>query len=178
MKGVCIYCQKEIVVEAYENPYTHEIHLTCEKCKLHMSRYVRERIFLSRLGFIGTPILILISIICFIVVNWQIGVLFIVLGILNGVISSVMLQRFITKRDKELGTYIDVKKIKWCKTCKHFKKIRNYEAVATLSEEMIENSKIPCRILDHTYPTWEEHFATELGQRTLYPKNCPRWEKK
>jgi len=143
-----------------------------------MAKYVRERVFLARLSIIGSPILILIGIICFIVVNWQVGLTFIALAILNFLLSSVLLQRYIDKREKELGTFIDVKKIRWCKTCRYYKKVKGYENIALLSDDMIELDMIPCKIAADTQSVWEIHFHKETGDRTLYPKDCPKWESK
>lgn len=178
MKGVCFYCEKETVVEEFENPYTHQTWLTCDRCKARLSLYIRRRKFFAKLFGLGIPLFIIVSIISFIFINWQIGVLFIAIAISAGVISHFGLKYFLTKRDKELGTYVDAKKIQWCKTCKHFNKVKNYENALWLSKVMIRDSEIPCKILHDTRPVWTKYFDLEIGQRTLYPKNCERWSRK
>ena len=178
MKDVCFYCEKEKVVEEFENPNTHQTWLTCDRCKLELSLYIRQRKFFAKLFFLGIPLCIIVSIISFIFISWQIGVLLIALAICSGVISHFGLEYFLTKRDKELGRYVNRKKIQWCKTYKHLNKVKNYENVLWRSKVMIEDSEIPCKILHETRPIWTKYFDIETGERTLYPKNCERWERK
>jgi len=68
--------------------------------------------------------------------------------------------------------------VKWCKTCKYFKKIKDYEEKLFLSEEMINDFEIPCKILNKTKRLWINYFWTRKRERTLYPKNCQKWVKK
>lgn len=77
--------------------------------------------------------------------------------------------------------YINPKKIQWCKTCKYFKKIKGYKEKLFklwLSEGIIKDSEIPCKILNETRELWINYFQTENRERTLYPRNCPKWTKK
>jgi hypothetical protein len=180
MKDICFYCQKEMIVEEFQNPYTYEAHPTCERCKSEMSSYVRERKFFAK-SFLGVPLLLFFSIISFIFVDWKTGILFIAMAIVTGIISYFGLEYFCKKRDKKLGTYVDVKSIQWCKTCKHFKKVKSYgKTIDGLwrSEQMIKDSEIPCKVLQKTQAVWMGYFNMKPSQRTLYPKNCKEWAQK
>ena len=67
--------------------------------------------------------------------------------------------------------------IQWCKTCKDFRTVEEYEDGLWLSEKMIPDSNIPCRKSDGTQDVWIGHFNLPTGRRTLYPKGCPKWGK-
>jgi len=83
-----------------------------------------------------------------------------------------------TKLLESTLAHIKPEEIKWCKTCKYFKKIKDYEEKLFLSEKMINDSEIPCGISAETRELWRDYFQTEKGRRTLYPKNCQKWVKK
>lgn len=102
----------------------------------------------------------------------------IAIAIIVGVFSYVGHNYYITKWQKELGTYVDRKRIRWCKTCAHFSKVGKYENELWQSEEMIEDAEIPCKILNDTKLVWTEYFNAEVGKRTWYPKNCEKWTAK
>lgn len=68
--------------------------------------------------------------------------------------------------------------IQWCKTCKNFRTVKEYEDGLWLSEEIIPDSTIPCKKSDDTQDVWIEYFNLPRGRRTLYPKGCPKWEQK
>lgn len=178
MENTCFYCQEETIVEEFKNPNTYETHPTCEKCKAELSTYNRELKFFVKLIWPGIPLLIFFSIISFIFVDWQTGVLFIAIAIFAGMVSYFGLEYFRTKKEKKLGTYVDVKNIQWCKTCKYYKKVKSYKNELWQSQEIVGDSEIPCKILNDTKAVWAEFFNMESGQRTLYPKNCERWTKK
>lgn len=106
-------------------------------------------------------------------------------------LAYILLSTIIAITDKQFGIAIErtrllentlsqtkPEEIKWCKTCKYFKKIKDYEEKLFLSEEMINDSEIPCKILSETRGVWIDYFQTEKGKRILYPKNCQKWVKK
>jgi len=70
------------------------------------------------------------------------------------------------------------KEIQWCKTCKYFKTVEEYEDELWLSEKMVLDSNIPCKKFDNTQDVWIEYFNLPAGKRTLYPKRCPKWAKR
>lgn len=74
----------------------------------------------------------------------------------------------------------DTKNIQWCKNCIHYKKSKVYEDSLSGSwgaDEMPRSDELPCKIVPEAMETWVEHYETERGQRTLYPKNCAEFEK-
>ena len=111
MKNTCFYCQEKTIVEEFQNPNTYETHPTCEKCKAELSTYNRELKFFVKLIWPGIPLLIFFSIISFIFVDWQTGVLFIAIAIFAGMVSYFGLEYFRTKKEKKLGTYVGVKNL-------------------------------------------------------------------
>jgi len=82
------------------------------------------------------------------------------------------------KRDKREGTFVDTKKIQWCRTCKHHIKIDGYEFESGKSNAYNELDKIPCRISNKTKETWDNYFNVTPMDRKLYPDDCLLWEKK
>ncbi len=109
-------------------------------------------------------------------------ILFFIVYIVLAIVIAIVDKKFeiaIQKTEAlESMSYINPKKILWCKTCKHFEKIKNYEEKLSLSEKIIKDSEIPCKILNKTRILWIDYFQTESGERALYPKNCPEWIKK
>lgn len=182
MTAKCFYCKKETEVDRdFLNPNTNEIHPICVECKARILTYRNELMFFGKLLFFGVPLLFLLSIICFIFVSWQKGVTFLVATVLVGVISYYAHTYYSVKRVKKLGTYVDVKKIQWCKTCKHFLKTRNWNRTTNplrQSKELVGDSEIPCKIVEDTKPVWTLYFDTDTMQRTLYPDNCQRWTRR
>ena len=74
----------------------------------------------------------------------------------------------------------DTKNIQWCKNCVHYRKSKLYEDSLSGSwgaDEMPRSDELPCKIVTEAMETWVEHYETERGQRTLYPKNCTEFEK-
>lgn len=178
MRGMCSYCKNEAEVEEFENPHTEQVRLTCTKCRKTLSLYVRQRRFLPRFGCLGTPLLIVFGIISFVVFGWQVGIPVIATAACFGIFSWFYHSYYITKWEKELGTHGDEEKIKWCRTCAHFRRIEGYEDRLWQSEEMIGDSEIPCKGVLDARPVWEAYFGTERRGRSLYPKNCEKWTRK
>lgn len=72
------------------------------------------------------------------------------------------------------------KDINWCRSCRHHRKVSEYEdSMSGLwHEESIPRSdKLPCKIVLETSIVWEAYYETEPKARSLFPKNCPRFEK-
>ena len=85
------------------------------------------------------------------------------------------------KYEQKLGTNIDVKKIQWCKTCKHFRKTRNWDRITDPLRqhgELVDDTEIPCKIVEETKSVWVNYFDTNKMERTLYPNGCQIWTKK
>lgn len=109
MQGTCFYCQKQTLVGELENPHTHETHLTCEECKYELLTKRWERKLYTRFAWFDTSILIVLSIIFFVFVNWQIGLVFAIAAVSVGLISYARLKHYLDKRVKELRRQVDVK---------------------------------------------------------------------
>jgi hypothetical protein len=65
--------------------------------------------------------------------------------------------------------------IEWCRNCKHYRKSREYEDIQSglyQSTSMPRSDKLPCNIPLETAEVWQLFYATELGSRTLFPKDC------
>lgn len=69
--------------------------------------------------------------------------------------------------------------IKWCRTCKHHRKVSDYEdTMKGLWREasMPRSDKLPCKIALETSQVWEAYYKTEPKSRSLFPKDCPQYE--
>lgn len=72
------------------------------------------------------------------------------------------------------------KDINWCRSCRHHRKVSEYEDSMNglWHEDSIPRSdKLPCKIVLETSIVWEAYYETEPKARSLFPKNCPRFEK-
>lgn len=75
---------------------------------------------------------------------------------------------------------VNAKKIEWCRTCKYYRKVREYEDVMTglwRETSMPRSDKLPCTIALETVHVWEAYYDAELGSRTLFPRDCPHYER-
>jgi len=73
----------------------------------------------------------------------------------------------------------DVQRIKWCRTCKHHRKSREYEDTLSglwHSDSMPRSDKLPCKIALETAGVWTRYFSSEPSSRTLFPNDCPSYE--
>ena len=73
-----------------------------------------------------------------------------------------------------------VKDIRWCRTCKHYRKVPEYEDTMKglwKKESMPRSDKLPCKIALETSQVWEAYYETEPKSRALFPKDCPFFEK-
>jgi hypothetical protein len=74
---------------------------------------------------------------------------------------------------------VDVREIKWCRNCKHYRKSGEYEDTLRglrQSVSMPRSDKLPCSIPLETAEVWQRFYATELRSRTLFPKDCAFFE--
>ncbi len=110
--------------------------------------------------------------------NWKISLSGVVLSIVIAILSESIRKSTITRREKREGAYVDTKKIEWCRTCKYLKKVKGYEDDLWQSDQISDNDKIPCKIYPETKDVWTDYFNKPKEERTLYPKNCPKWSKK
>ncbi|MBL7187117.1 MAG: hypothetical protein ISS70_12425 [Phycisphaerae bacterium] len=175
----CFYCDKETEVDPrFLNPNTNEIHPICAECKALILTYRHELTFFVKLMWPIGPLLIVMGVISLIFISWKLGLLLIIVAVLAAFVSILGVENFRVKKEKKLGTYVDVKKIQWCKTCKHFRKTRNWNSLSDplwRSSELISSDEIPCLIVEATKSVWVQYFNKEEGQRHLYPKNCDKW---
>lgn len=128
--------------------------------------------------FLLSILLFLFSLISFLFLDWKISLTGIVASISIAVISERIQNRSLEREAKREGTYVDVKKIKWCKTCKYYKKVKGYEDHLWQQDEISSANKIPCKIYDETKDVWTAYFNKPIEERTLYPNNCPKWVKR
>lgn len=69
--------------------------------------------------------------------------------------------------------------LRWCRTCKHYRKSREYEETfngAWAAEKMPRSDLLPCKIVMEAIDTWSEFYGRERSEKTLFPKNCARFE--
>tara|TARA_B100000315_G_scaffold166154_1_gene154755 strand:+ start:490 stop:1098 length:609 start_codon:yes stop_codon:yes gene_type:complete len=118
--------------------------------------------------------LFLFSLISFLFLNWKISFAGVVVSIGIAILSETIKKRSL----KREGLYVDTKKIEWCMTCKNHKKVKDYEEELCLLDEICDADKIPCKIYQETKMVWTDYFDKPKEERTLYPKNCPKWTKK
>lgn len=178
MQDTCHYCKKQAIVEDFQNPYTKQIHLTCEQCKGQLSLYFGQRMFYTKLLIVGPLVSIGISIISFLFLDWKIGILFIAVASVIGLVSFKLQAKYVKLWQQETGTYVDRTQIRWCKTCIYLKKIGTYESTLWQSREMIDDFSIPCKIAKEVTNTWAVYFEMDPMHRTLYPKDCTKWQLK
>jgi hypothetical protein len=122
--------------------------------------------------------LFLFSIISFLFLDWKISFAGIVISIVIAILSETIKKQSLKREEKREGSYVDTSKIKWCKTCKQFKKVKDYEDNLWQLEKITDTYKIPCKIYPQTKDVWSAYFKKQKEKRTLYPKNCPEWTKK
>ena len=176
----CFYCDKEVDVEAFRNPYTKEIHPTCEQCRKVFTSFPGEKLFFSRAIFV-LPLFILGSIVL-IFFNWRMGLFGLIIFIILEVLAIKLLSHYKKKTGIAVGTYaVDPRNIRWCKTCKNYRKVKKYDSILDgiwRNEQLPDSSHIPCRIVEDTIDVWKSFFALGSENRTLFPKDCPKWTKK
>lgn len=97
----CFYCQKDANVEAFRNPYTKEIHPTCEQCRKDFTSFAEERLFFARAIFV-VPLFILGTIIL-IFFNWRWGLFGLIICIILEIISIKLLSHYKKRRELPVG---------------------------------------------------------------------------
>ncbi len=91
------------------------------------------------------------------------------------------MEHYRKRRDKETGDYVDTSAIRWCRTCRFFRRSRQYEDAykgAWTFPTMPEDEILPCRNLGQTREMWVAYYVLPRGKRTLFPKTCDRWTAK
>lgn len=66
--------------------------------------------------------------------------------------------------------------LRCCRNCVNFHKVKDWAAFVCRSDEMPEDSKLPCRILEQTRKFWIEYFRVPGLERNSYPKPCVFWK--
>lgn len=181
MSDICADCNK--ILDENDKKYSRATQygasqILCEKCfNASAGEYYFERQSLAKLGC-STPFWgIIAAIIAYVFWGWKICLLVVGITIALTVFFMTSLEYFINQMWLRKG--IDVKNLRWCKTCKYFKKIKDWESKFHYSNEILEDNKIPCKILSQTKNIWERYFKTPQMQKTLYPKDyCDQWLKR
>ena len=95
--GKCFYCLKDTYVEDFRNPYTNEVHSTCEQCKISFKAFLKERLLFAKLSLIWIPIFIILSIIITFF-NLKLGFFLIVVGAIFEFIAIKLQDYFVKKK--------------------------------------------------------------------------------
>jgi len=178
MNDNCHYCKKYKEVEDFEHPLTFQIHPTCTECKtklLATKTYEFERNIFSKIGCFSI-LIIVFFLILFVINKSTIFIYILLLSIFVCTVSFLGVEYFVRKRDKNFG--FDPSKYKWCKTCKYFKKVKNWDYKFSQSKEIVDSILIPCKIEDLTQEVWNKYFTMSPEERKLYPDFCDNWLKK
>ena len=72
------------------------------------------------------------------------------------------------------------KEIRWCRTCKHYRKVPEYEDTMKglwHEKSMPRSDKLPCKIALETSNLWEAYYETDPKSRSLFPKDCQLFER-
>lgn len=69
------------------------------------------------------------------------------------------------------------KDIDWCRSCRHYRKVSEYEDSMHGEDSIPRSDKLPCKIVLETSMVWEAYYEAEPKARSLFPKNCPRFER-
>jgi hypothetical protein len=102
MESTCYYCKKQATVRDMTNPNTKEIHPTCQECEGHLFINRKQLMGWGKLGCIGSPLLILLSNLSFIFINWVVGVVLIICSILLFIVSNAVHKHYANKKDIEI----------------------------------------------------------------------------
>lgn len=129
-------------------------------------------------SFLLSILLFLFSLISFLFLDWEISLTCVAVSIGIAILSEIIKNKSLKREAKRKGTYVDTKKIEWCRTCKHHKKVKDYEDNLWQLDKINDIYKIPCKIYQETKNVWTAHFNKPKEERTLYPKDCPKWTKK
>jgi len=177
-KNICSQCGEERQLVYFEHPVTHETMYICNKCRIDLSNkktYYKQRRQLANIGCF-MPLFVLASIAILIFGNKSLGLAGIIICSTIWIFSAAFLEYFIKRSEKNFG--LNSKSLHWCKTCIHFRKIRNWENKKWQSKEIPSSSDIPCKISNKTNRVWSDYFNLGWENRAIYPKECSSWEKK
>lgn len=128
-------------------------------------------VFYSMLTFFG-------SIVSFFFLDWRISLLVLVVSLIVWLVADIVRHKASVKMEKIDGTNKMLGDLKWCRNCKHFKKVRGFEKHLWRSEAIKEMTDFPCKISDSTRDTWVSYFQLPPEKRAMYPKDCASWVKK
>jgi hypothetical protein len=132
---------------------------------------------LTKLGCAGILAVPVALILCF-TWDWRFGLATAVIGVATVMITDSKKKALLTQREKREGRWVDRSKIAWCKNCIHFRKIRGWEDTLWRMQTIPADSRLPCQIADQTRDVWQAYANLDSGQRTLYPKDCPKLKMK
>lgn len=178
MSNECHYCKGRYDVEDFEHPLTFQTFPTCTTCKeklLSTKTYSVERKFFSRVGCLFVIVSIVLAIILLIARTGFIAYLLIA-SVVICISSMYFVELFVKKRDKNFG--FDPTKYKWCKTCRNFRKIKEWDSIVSRSEIIVSSDLFPCLITNVTQTVWDQYFGTPHDDRKLFPDYCPMWTRK
>jgi len=128
--------------------------------------------------FLLSILLLIISIISFSFLNWKVSISGVVLSICIAILSERVKMQSLKRESKREGSIADTSKIEWCRTCNHLKKVKGYQDKLWQLDNIDDTDKVPCKIYLETKDVWTDYFNKPKRERTLYPKNCPKWTKK
>jgi hypothetical protein len=75
----------------------------------------------------------------------------------------------------------DAQAIEWCPNCKHERKSKDFADPVRgswHSETMPRSDELPCNIALETSDVWERYYSSVLCSRTLFPNDCPFFERR
>ena len=99
-------------------------------------------------------------------------------GVLSIIVATVLLASvlyFINKANKSLE--FEPKEYMWCKSCRHFKKVKNWDYSFSQPKKIVNDSEVPCKIFNQSERVWIDYFNLSPKDRKLYPDNCKYWSK-
>jgi hypothetical protein len=101
MREKCFYCGSGSQIDAeFLDPNTDEVHPVCGECRGRILSYRRELAFFGRLIWVGVPLFVFATVICFGLIHWRYCVLGIILGVAAAVVGTMGLRYFhIRKRE-------------------------------------------------------------------------------
>jgi hypothetical protein len=68
-----------------------------------------------------------------------------------------------------------------CPNCKHYRKSKDFADFiggSWQSKTMPRSDKLPCNIALETSDVWERYYSCEPSSRTLFPNDCPFFERR
>jgi len=126
----------------------------------------------------GGPVLQIITSAIFIIIGAPIAIplLSLLMVPVTAVVALPLDLLFPIKREES-----DSQEIKWCKNCRYHRKSKEYEDIMRgiwRSTAIPQSDKLPCIIALKTSEVWKSYFDSEPESRSLFPKECPFFEKR